>query len=361
MVGRAGRLGFTERGRSVIIARDPRSEHLAWGQYVTGSPEDLRSRFLDADPRALILRALATVAGPGMAGQMSGGELIEFLENSWGVFQRRAAQGEWAWDEEELRARLAELEQLEMVERDEAGNLGLLPLGRFAGEAGVAVETIVRLARVARNAPGLADDVSALALVQVTAELDEVYMPVNTRGWRKEASSWLQELARIGIARGVYEALRSHPDGAQIAARAKRAFGCVLWADGVPRRRIEQLLTRHQPANTIDGPVRGAISRTVDLLPTTMRVVEFVQKSDLTELESSLLLRLQLGIPASLVDLGLLCGDRLTRGQYLALADAGLTSPGDIEGAEDAVLASVLEVSAESARDLLRIPAAKAA
>jgi helicase len=200
MVGRAGRLGITERGRSLIVARDPRTEHLAWGQYVTGSPEDLRSRFLDTDPRALILRALATVAGPGMAGQMSEDELIEFLENSWGVFQRRAVQGEWAWDAEELRARLAELEQLEMVERDEAGNLGLLPLGRFAGEAGVAVETIVRLARVARNAPGLADGVSALALVQMAAELDEVYMPVNTRGWRKEASSWLQELARIGIA-----------------------------------------------------------------------------------------------------------------------------------------------------------------
>jgi hypothetical protein len=134
-----------------------------------------------------------------------------------------------------------------------------------------------------------------------------------------------------------------------------------VWADGVPRRRIEQVLTRHQPANTIDGPVRGAISRTVDLLPTALRVVEFVDKSDLTELESSLLLRLQLWIPASLVDLGLLCGERLTRAQYLALADTGLTSPGDIEVADDAVLASALGVSAERARELLSIPAAKAA
>ncbi|HUA74576.1 MAG TPA: DEAD/DEAH box helicase [Solirubrobacteraceae bacterium] len=361
MVGRAGRLGFTERGRSVIIAPNPRSEHVAWDRYVTGSPEDLRSRFLDTDPRALILRALATVGGPGMAGQMSENELIAFLENSWGVFQRRAAQGEWAWDANELRARLAELEQLEMVERDEAGNYGLLPLGQFAGEAGVAVETIVRLARVARSAPGFTDAVSALALVQVTAELEDVYMPVNTRGWRKEAASWLGELARLGIAHGVYEALRNHRDGVKVAARAKRAVGCVLWADGVPRQRIEALLTRHQPANTIDGPVRGAISRTVDLLPTALRVVEFVHGTDLTELESELLLRLQLGIPADLVDLGALCGERLSRAQYLALAEAGLTSRADIEVADDAVLAAVLGVSAERVRELLGIPAAKAA
>ena len=292
---------------------------------------------------------------------MSEGELIEFLENSWGVFQRRTAQGAWAWDPDELRARLAELAQLEMVERDEAGNLSLLPLGRFAGEAGVAVETIVRLARVARSAPGLADDTSAIALVQLTAELDEVYMPVNRRGWRKEASSWLEELSRFGIARGVYEALRRHGDGVQVAARAKRAVGCLLWAEGVPRQRIEALLTRHQPTNTIDGPVRGAINRTVDLLPTTLRVVEFVHGSDLTELESSLLLRLQLGIPAALVDLGVLCGERLTRAQYLALAGAGLVTPGDIESAEDSALASILGVADDRVREVVGIPAIQGA
>jgi helicase len=359
MVGRAGRLGFTERGRSIIIAPNPRSEHVAWERYVTGTPEDLQSRFLDTDSRALILRALATVAGPGMAGQMSEGELIEFLENSWGVYQRRAAQGEWAWDAAMLRDSLAELEQLEMVHRGETANLELLPLGRFAGEAGVAVETIVRLARVARNAPGVPNDVSALALVQITAELDDLYMPVNTRGWRKEAASWLAELSRLGIARGVYDALRSHRDGVTVAARAKRAFGCVLWADGVPRQRVEALLTRHQRANTIDGPVRGAINRTVDLLPTALRVVEFVHGSDLTQLESELLLRLQLGIPATLVDLAALCGERLSRAQYLALADAGLTSPGDIEAADDAMLATILGVPAESARNVIGIAAAQ--
>jgi helicase len=45
MVGRAGRLGFTERGRSIIVAPDFRQQHEAWNDYVIARPEDLQSRF----------------------------------------------------------------------------------------------------------------------------------------------------------------------------------------------------------------------------------------------------------------------------------------------------------------------------
>lgn len=361
MVGRAGRLGFTERGRSAIIAADGRSEHVAWAQYVMGNPEDLQSRFLDTDPRALILRTLATAGGAGVASGMSESELAAFLENSWGVFQRRVAQGEWAWNPDELRSRVAELEQLQMVQRDASDKLSLLPLGRFAGESGVTIETIVRLARVARNAHGLADGRSALALVQLTSELDDVFMPVNTRGYRKEAASWFGELARLGVAPAVIDALRHNGDHIEVTRRAKRAVGCVFWAEGVPRRRTEEVLTRHDRNKAIDGPVRSAVNRTVDLLPTALRVLEFVNDTDLTELESSLLLQLQLGIPAALVDLATLCGERLTRAQYLALSDAGLTTRDDIEAADDAALASLLAVPEGRVRDLIGLPDTRAA
>jgi helicase len=361
MVGRAGRLGFTERGRSAIIAPNGRSEHLAWAQYVLGEPEDLRSRFLDTDPRALILRTLATAGGSGDAAGMSEEDLIAFLENSWGVFQRRVARGEWAWNPDELRARLAELEQLQMAERDVVGGLRLLPLGRFAGESGVAIETIVRLAQVARRVQDLADGRSALALVQLTAELDEVYMPVNTKGWRREAASWFGELSRLGVTPAVVDALRRNGDNLDVTRRAKRAVGCVFWTEGVPRRRTEEMLTRHDRNNAIDGPVRGAVNRSVDLLPTTLRVLEFLHGTDLTELESALLLQLQLGIPAALVDLATICGERLTRSQYLALADAGLLTRSDIETADDAALASALGVPEDGVRSVIGIPAAQAA
>src|SRR5262249_33950395 len=47
LVGRAGRLGFAEKGASYLLALDPRAEHDVWSRYVTATPEDLVSRFLD--------------------------------------------------------------------------------------------------------------------------------------------------------------------------------------------------------------------------------------------------------------------------------------------------------------------------
>jgi helicase len=357
MVGRAGRLGFTERGRSVIIAGDSRREHTAWQQYVLGDPEDLRSRFLDADPRALILRTLAAAGQTTQSGAMTADELVAFLEDSWGVFQRRSGQAGWAWSADQLRDQVAQLERLEMIASDVEGRLTLLPLGRLAGEAGVAVETIVRLTATARRTGPLDDAASVLALVQLTAELDEVFMPVNTRGWRKEAASWYGELSGRGASNAVLGALRQSGDGVVVARRAKRALGCLLWVSGVPRSDIEALLMRHHRDNAVAGPVQGTVNRTIDLLPTTLRALEFVHDADLSELEADLLLRLQLGIPSELAGLGVLWGDRLTRPQYLALGEAGITSLASADS-DAARIADVLGVPREAAVELVAAPAA---
>ena len=47
LVGRAGRLGFTERGKSYLVAMNPREAQDFWDRYVTAAPEDLESRFLE--------------------------------------------------------------------------------------------------------------------------------------------------------------------------------------------------------------------------------------------------------------------------------------------------------------------------
>ena len=41
LVGRAGRLGFTERGTSYLVAMSPHEAQDFWGRYVTAAPEDL--------------------------------------------------------------------------------------------------------------------------------------------------------------------------------------------------------------------------------------------------------------------------------------------------------------------------------
>jgi len=78
LAGRAGRLGFAERGASFLLAPDTMAEHGLWQGYVVAAPEDLTSRFLDADPRTLIMRVLVSARA---AGGMSSEEIVGFLES----------------------------------------------------------------------------------------------------------------------------------------------------------------------------------------------------------------------------------------------------------------------------------------
>lgn len=148
MIGRAGRLGFTERGRSLIIAPDFRREHEAWNDYVIARPEDLQSRFLDADPRGLILRVLATSSQVAGGPKLTAADLVAFLETSFGAFQQRQLGGGWQWSEHTLAGHVADLERHNLIISDAEQRYELTPLGRLAGESGIAVESILRIVDV---------------------------------------------------------------------------------------------------------------------------------------------------------------------------------------------------------------------
>ena len=104
MVGRAGRLGYSEKGSSYVIAPDPRSEHAVWQHYVLGKLEDIESRLFDAntDPRNLVLRTLAASAQLAQGQGMTADEIVAFIEDSFGAFQQRQALPAWKWDENKL-------------------------------------------------------------------------------------------------------------------------------------------------------------------------------------------------------------------------------------------------------------------
>jgi hypothetical protein len=55
-----------------------------------------------------------------------------------------------------------------------------------------------------------------------------------------------------------------------------------------------------------------------------------------------LLVRLQIGLPVEMTDLGYAIGDTLTRAQYLALNDVALRTVADIQSADAEMLASIL-------------------
>ena len=344
MVGRAGRLGFQERGRSFIVAPDFRTEHDAWTVYVQGHPEDLRSRFLDADLRALVLRVLATTRQLSTASAMTRADVIDFLESSFGAFQRRLWNQDARWNDTDISGALAELEQHGLVEAHDGDTVTLTALGRLAADSGMAVESVLRILDALRAIPIQSlNDKCALCLVQLTQELDEVYVPLNRKGHRRESASWFGILAQAGVPGTLVARIQSLPgDNYGAIARAKKASACLLWIDGVELQEIERILMRHHRNFAAAGPVRSTVNRSMDMLPTVLQIAQLLYEQDLSQLADDVMLQLQIGVPSDMTEVAHALGLRLGRADYLALMRCGLASLDAIVGASDESLLSAL-------------------
>jgi replicative superfamily II helicase len=360
ITGRAGRLGYTERGTSYLLALNPLDEHHAWTCYVQGVPEDLLSRFLanTTDPRSLIIRVL--VAAQRSASQELGADdVIEFLEGSFGAFQQKMLAQNWTWNRAQLISALNDLEAHRMVERDQNGNYRLTELGRLTGEGGVEVESITRLVDALASAtPDSINDPTLITATQLTVELDQVFFPLNKISTQKEPQTWSHELQHQGVAPAVLRALcRSVSDQHQVTLRAKKAAACLLWMTDVPIADIEHALTQFSRApDSAAGPIRAVTSRSCDLLPTVVRVAEILHPGlDLTERRVHLLARLEVGVPRAATDLASLIGTHLTRGDYQRLIKAKLCGLDAIEASSDEVLLACLGNSRGSIEKLAKI------
>lgn len=349
LVGRAGRLGYSEKGSSYLLGLDPNTEYNYWTGYVTKEPEDLSSRFLDVatDARSLIVRVVTSLSRLNSNG-VSGEAIVEFLESSFGAFQAARTRSGWMWDRHELLRALQDLEThglLSIVD----GLYKLTDLGRLAGESATEVSSIVRLVECLRGIPGdRLTDPDLIAATQTTVELDQVLFPLNKKATQKEPHFYFQELgAQVG-SNGVLSALhRNAAEGYIPTARAKKAFACLMFIAGNPISEIEAVVSQFgaiRGNGGASGPIRSAASRTSDLLPSAARVAEILNPGlDLQDRVAKLTIRLTFGVPASAVDLAREVGNELLRGDYCALANANFCDAEAIEAAPDAFLLERLQ------------------
>ena len=350
LVGRAGRLGFTERGASYLVAMNGRDAQGYWQNYVVASPENLESRFLDSatDPCTLVVKTL--VAGGRAVGSVRAGmtaeEIAIFLESSFGAFQQALRMGRWNWSHEDLIRAVNHLAAHGLIERHAEGRYELTPLGRLAGETGTEIVSVIRLVECLRPLqPEHITDPALITAVQVTHELNQVYVPLNKKT-PKEAQSWSAELARQAVPHHVLRCLaRDINDQHEEAARLKRAVAALAYVSGDEISEIERLLARHGGGfDGSAGPIRGIASRTCDLLGTAARVAELVHPDlQLGERVERLNLRLTLGITGAAVDLARYAGGGLLRGDYRRLIAAGLINCESITAADDEALLSCLD------------------
>jgi replicative superfamily II helicase len=340
MVGRAGRLGFSEAGKSMIVCLSAAEEYRMWTTFVQGRPEALQSRFLSADPHLLITRVLAA-ADKATVPEMTEDQIIGFITSSFGAFQLTQRAGARPVTKEGLARAFASLRAADLIRQEGAG-FRLTDLGRLAGEGGVEVESIIRLARALQGVSlRMLTEAALLATTQITLELDGIVFPVHRRS-TQERDRWQRNLRAAGLPPALLSAILQGDEG---TVRAKRTAAVLMWVRGVDLREIERELLQHMRGDDAAGAIRSAADRTRDLLPTVVRVAEIVNGlSDerLATTTESLLLRLELGLPDNLVTVARLVGARLTRGAYLALSRAGLTTEEAVGRAEDSELERIL-------------------
>lgn len=340
MAGRAGRVGWADQGRAIILARGAADADQKWWQYVQAEPEDVRSVLLEptTDVRNVILAALAE---PLVLADRrpSVSDIDRFMAATFAAHQSKASGSADPFPDTQVRRMASELVTAGLV-NDE---LSLTDLGKIAVRSGLGVDSIRTVAEVLEAVP--ADRINRATLIcaaQLTSELHDVRFSRVSRTAYKEHVHLAQRLKDRGAVEPVLSRLMGAPSrsGAGIGP-ARRSIACLMWAEGIRLADIERAINRPLRATSagISGPVQHAAQRAADVIATVIEIACLVHPSaDLGDLPDVLPAQLELGIVEGLVPVAWHAKIPLSRSVFLGLARAGLTSPADILTADPKLL-----------------------
>ena len=339
MAGRAGRLGFQEKGKSIIYAESASERRRLFQRYVLGQLESLHSSFEAEHLHTWILRLLAQAKAVPRA------EVSRLLANTYaGYLQARQDPGWRSRMEVEIDRILGRMITLQLLEV-EGDRVRLTLLGRACGRSALSFDSAFRLVDLIRSIPhALFTAQSVLALVQVLDETSGGYTPM-LQGQR-ESARVAQANQRFG--HQVVSSLQRYAnDTAEYWARCKRAAILFDWIDG---RRVEQIETEFSTTPFRGKIEHGDIRRFADSARFVMRSAGeifalLLPDTNLIEQLDTVLNRLETGLPEQA--LGLLhLPVSLTRGQYLDLYNAGLSTAAIVWAADEQRLAALLPAEA---------------
>ncbi|WAL81597.1 DEAD/DEAH box helicase [Pandoraea sp. XJJ-1] len=330
MAGRAGRLGFNETGKAIILADTPMERAQLFQRYVLGVPEDARSSFQQRDLPTWTLRLLSQVRG------VRADEIPGLLVNTFGGYSASRANPQWvAMVERDVSALVERLLQAGLAER-EGDLIHLTLLGRACGASSLSFESSLRLVElmgrlnVAQTPPS-----HILAMVQVLDELDAIYTPVMKKG-QSESVRAGEVAQRFG--QQMPQMLQRYcRDQIEFWARCKRAALLHDWIEGTP----VDVLERHYSTTPFGGAIGyGNIIGIADATRFHLRSAHqilatlFPDQPDFLQGLDEILQRLEFGLPSDALPLTKV-SVRLTRGQYLALLSAGVRNTEDLNNLDD--------------------------
>jgi helicase len=352
IIGRAGRLGFTQQGESYLLATSNHKENQFWSHYILGKPESIQSQFFNdrTDPRSLIIRVLVAARSITKQG-LTSEEITNFIEGSFGAFQHKEQAKGSLINSNIISSTLQKLLYRGLVEQDIDNRYTATELGQLAGETGVEVETIIRAIDALRpQQPEHITEAVLIVVAQLSSELDDIEVfPLNKRSYRpghKEYSAWFSALQRNSIPQTIVQSLHKHIEVPhQPVLRAKKAVACLFWMSNTSLADLENMMTQFTRGREASGPIRSVKSRVGDVLPAIIQVAEILHPGlDFSERGRRLLVRLDIGIPNSITDLALFAGRTLTRGDYLTLVNSEFATIETLEQTENETIVECLGV-----------------
>lgn len=333
MAGRAGRLGYNETGKAIILADTPIARAQLFRKYVMGVPEDVVSSFRPSAMPTWTLRLLSQVRG------VRADEIPGLLVNTFGGYSAASANPQWATlISAEIAQFVHRLLQAGLAEQ-EGEIVHLTLLGRAVGNSSLTFESGLRLVELMRGFdPVQTPATHVVAMIQVLDEMDSVYTPIMKRG-RGESVRINDVIQRYG--RGTANLLQRYcHEEMDVWRRCKRAALLHDWIEGRSVEEIERTFTTNPFQGTFTyGDVARITDSTRFHLRSAHRILSalFPEHAGFLTSLDEILQRLEFGLPTGALPL-LRVPVTLTRGQYLSLCAVGACTAEAISGLSDAQL-----------------------
>jgi len=328
MAGRAGRLGFNENGKAIILADGPLQRRQLFARYVRGTPESIHSSFSDHDFRTWVIRLLSQVRA------IKETDVPRLLANTYGGFLAQYDDPAHAADTaQKIAEAIAQFLTLGLLERhDDQVQLSLL--GRACGQSSLAFDSAMRLIEAVKAiAPGQLSAFRLVALLQILLEADRAYTPIGQRKTRKESARVNDAMAFFGSV--VVQALqRWVPDEFAYWGRCKRAAILADWMQGTSIQDIEARYSVPFGGAIQLGDIQRFADATRFHFQSAHRILSILlAMTPQSEQEFELTARqLEFGVPPELIPL-MEPPLALSRGEALAASARGLRSAADFASA----------------------------
>ena len=339
MAGRAGRVGFNEKGKAIILSDENYDQELLFQKYVMGKVDKLSSSFEISLLDTWIIKLLVQVRG------VAKDELIGLLANTYGGYIANKTNPDWSKNMQiqinELYSRMLDLGLIE----EEGVMVHLTLLGKACGESVLSFSSAMRLVDLLKNHQSqLLTAEKFMALVQALPEADKLYTPMMKHG-RSESTRPNDTTGKYGIE--IVRSLQRFTQGDEFVyyARCKRASILFDWIRGI---RVEQIESKYASNNPFFGNISyGDIIKFADLtrfiLLSGHRIASLIFPQQFIDEKSidALLKQLEVGIPEDalkLIDLPF----SLSRGEYLALINLNIKNKEDLLSAPIEKLSVVL-------------------